>query len=134
MGLFSDVDWLIILGIGAFLLLGTDSGRTVRQLGRWYARAVRLKQELVSEVARAADLPVPTDGSSGSLRAVLLGTGVGEDARDQLRIPLVGRTGGSPLSASDHSPVRPSWPWTGGYATTWTTTVVSTAPGGPEGR
>jgi len=73
MALFSDIDWLILLGVGAFLLFGRDGGATVRQLGRWYGRALKLKQELVSEVARAADLPLPAGATVGSLRAALLG-------------------------------------------------------------
>jgi len=118
-GLFSDVDWLIVLGVGAFLLLGQDGGRTVRQLGRWYGRALRLKHELVSEVARAADLPVPADASGASLRTALLGAELGPQARAELSIPLVGRTG--PI-ATGPVPAQP-FASTGGYAvTSWTPT------------
>ncbi len=120
MGLFSDVDWMIVLGVGAFLLLGQDGGRTVRQLGRWYGRALRLKEELVHELAQAAELPLAPGPSGASLRAALLGTGLDEQARSQIHIPIGGRvaTGGPPAS-----PRPASITWTGGYSvTSWTAT------------
>jgi hypothetical protein len=119
--LFSDIDWLILLAVGAFLLLGEHGGATVRQLGRWYGRAMRLKQELVGEVARAADLPLPAGAPSGSLRAALLG----------LETPP-GTTRGIPVAVRT-PPVGPSapevpmpLPWTGGTpVTSWSTTYVA---------
>ncbi len=72
MALFSDVDWLILVVAAGFLLLGKESGPTLRMLGRWYGRAGKLKQELLSEFTRAADLP-STPGSDLSIRGVLLG-------------------------------------------------------------
>ena len=49
MTLFSDVDWAILLIAGGFLLLGKDSRGLLRTLGRYYGRAMRLKQELLAE-------------------------------------------------------------------------------------
>jgi hypothetical protein len=72
MALFSDIDWLILLVAAAFLLLGKESGPTLRMLGRWYGRAGKIKQELLSEFTKAADLPT-TPGSNLSIRGALLG-------------------------------------------------------------
>jgi len=117
-GLFSDLDWLIILGVGAFLLFGHDGGTTVRQLGRWYGRALRLKQELVSEFARAADLPMPAGGSAGSLRAALLGMDATPGAHSG--IPAAVR---HPPGAPPTPPAPGPLPWTGGNpVTSWSST------------
>lgn len=118
MGLFSDLDWLIILGVAAFLLFGRDGATTMRQLGRWYGRALRLKQELVSEFARAAELPMPAGRSAGSLRAVLLGMDSADDAR--VGIPAAVRT---PPAVPPVPGPAPPLPWTGGSpVTSWSTT------------
>jgi hypothetical protein len=126
--LFSDLDWLIVLGVGAFLLFGAHGGTTVRQLGRWYGRALRLKQELVSEVARAADLPLPGGGTPGSLRAALLGFEA--PARSASGIPSAVTT----PPAGPPSPQVPSpLPWTGGYpVTSWSATFFAPSDG-PRG-
>ena len=127
MGLFSDLDWLIILGVGAFLLFGHDGGTTVRQLGRWYGRAMRLKQELLSEFARAAELPMPAGGSAGSLRAALLGVEASDVAR--IGVPAAVRTPPAPPAAP--TPPLPL-PWTGGNpVTSWSTTFYGTEEGRP---
>jgi hypothetical protein len=73
MALFSDIDWAILLVVGGFLLLGKENRTILRTVGRYYARAMRLKQDLLSEVSRAADLPIPADGRSLSLRGAILG-------------------------------------------------------------
>jgi hypothetical protein len=73
MALFSDIDWMIIVVVGAFLLLGRESGALLRQVGRYYGRFVRLKQELLGELTRAADLPSPRGGNVLSFRGALLG-------------------------------------------------------------
>ncbi len=120
MALFSDIDWLILVAVGAFLLLGERGGATVRQLGRWYGRAMRLKQELVGEVALAADLSLPAGASGGSIRAALLG----------LESPR-GRAAGIPTAVRT-PPVGPAapdgplpLPWTGGTpVTSWSTTYA----------
>jgi hypothetical protein len=73
MALLSDMDWLIILAVGAFLLVGKGDPQLLRTVGRWYGKVMHLKQELLSEVTRAADLPsLPTDRPI-SIRSTLLG-------------------------------------------------------------
>jgi hypothetical protein len=108
MGLFSDVDWVIIVAVAAFLLFGRENAQVVRTIGRWYGRAVRLKQEMLSEVSKAADLPVGTLGTAG-LRSALLGLD-----------PEISRASGIPAAVST-APVAiaaptpaPEIPWTGG--------------------
>jgi hypothetical protein len=126
--LFSDLDWLIILGVGAFLLLGDRGGATVRQFGRWYGRAMRLKQELVGEVARAAELPLPAGASAGSLRAALLG--LDGPTRPTVGIPAAVRTAPT-VSWPPEAP--PTLPRTGGTpVTSWSTTFFPTGPGPGE--
>ena len=73
MALFSDIDWAILLAVGGFLLLGRESGALLRQFGRYYGRFMRLKQELLGELTRAADLPAPSSGGTLSFRGALLG-------------------------------------------------------------
>ena len=73
MALTSDFDWAILLGVAALLLLGPNNGPLLRTVGRWYGRAMRLKQELLGELTRAAELPQPAPGQPVSLRAALLG-------------------------------------------------------------
>jgi hypothetical protein len=74
MALFSELDWVLLVGVGAVLLFGQGSGTALRQLGRWYGRAMRLKQELLAEFTRAADLPTPTGGQPYSIRQALFET------------------------------------------------------------
>ena len=123
MALFSDIDWIIVVGVGAFLLLGPESGTTVRQLGRWYGRAVRLKQELLNEVARAAETPLPAGGAPGSIRAALLGLeGAGPP---RVGIPAPVRT---PPGAPRAPPLPCQLPTTGGYpVTSWSMTFFGPA-------
>jgi hypothetical protein len=71
--LFSDIDWIVILGVGAFLLLGNQGAPFVRQLGRLYARALKLKSEMLNEVTTSAGLPAGALSSSASVRSRLLG-------------------------------------------------------------
>jgi hypothetical protein len=73
MALFSDVDWMIVVVVAAFLLFGRESGALLRQFGRYYGRFVRLKQELLGELTLAADLPAPKSGNVLSFRGALLG-------------------------------------------------------------
>jgi Sec-independent protein translocase protein TatA len=73
MALLSDMDWLIILAVGAFLLVGKADPHLLRTVGRWYGKAMHLKQELLSEVTRAADLPALPTVQSVSIRNTLLG-------------------------------------------------------------
>jgi hypothetical protein len=73
MALFSNIDWAILLSVAGVLLLGRESGALLRQFGRYYGRFVRLKQELLGELTRAADLPSPSAGGALSFRGALLG-------------------------------------------------------------
>jgi hypothetical protein len=75
MALFSDVDWAILLVIGAFLFFGPENRAVLRTLGRYYGRAMRMRQELLSEVTQATELPLGPGGRSTSLRGALLGGG-----------------------------------------------------------
>jgi len=116
--------------VGAFLLFGDRSGTTVRQLGRWYGRAMRLKQELVEEVARAAELPLPAGTSAGSLRAALLG--LDAPVRPSVGIPAAVRTA---PGVTSYPETIPTLPRTGGFpVTSWATTYVPSAPEPKEGR
>lgn len=105
MGLFSDVDWVIIAAVAAFLLFGRENTQTLRTLGRWYGRAVHLKQDLLSEVTKAADLPV--SGATG-LRSALLG--LDAPAARARGIPAAVTTPPAPPVP----PTFPGVPWTGG--------------------
>lgn len=91
MALLSDVDWLIILAVGGLLLLGRGNTDFLRTLGRWYSRALHLKQELLSEVTRAADLPTPSPDRPLSVRSALLGWETDEAAHSRvpLAVPMV---------------------------------------------
>jgi hypothetical protein len=118
MALFSDIDWLIILAAAAFLLLGNDNAQLLRTIGRWYGRAGQLKQELLAEFSRSAEIPVPVGGQL-SIRGALLGLD-----------PTPVRTSGIPAPVTappvaSVPPIEPAWgPWTGGYPVpTWSMTV-----------
>jgi hypothetical protein len=75
MALFSDVDWAIILVVGAFLFFGPENRAVLRTLGRYYGRAMRMRQELLSEVTQATEIPLARGGRPTSLRGALLGEG-----------------------------------------------------------
>src|SRR5271170_2115962 len=72
MALFSDVDWVIILAAVVFLFFGKDNAQLLRTVGRWYGRAGRLKQDLLAEFTKAAEIPTPVGGTL-SIRGALLG-------------------------------------------------------------
>lgn len=121
MALFSDIDWVILVAVALFLLFGKDSGATLRTLGRWYGRAGRLKQELLAEFTKAADLPSPAPGAPLTVRGALLGLD-----------PVPAQTSGIPAAVRmppvlppvpPPSPPAPPTPWTGGApVVTWTMT------------
>jgi hypothetical protein len=71
--LFSDVDWVIIAIVAAFLFLGPQGRPFVRQLGRWYGRMLQLKAELMSEVSSVAGVPDGAPRPTSSFRAALFG-------------------------------------------------------------
>jgi hypothetical protein len=130
MALFSDIDWIILGVAAAFLLLGKDSGATLRTIGRWYGRAGRLKQELLAEFSKAAEIPVPAGGAPLTLRGALLG--LEPTATHVSGIPAAVTTPPrAPVPAVD-----PSWgPWTGGYPVpTWSMTVPVDVPRGEVSR
>jgi hypothetical protein len=117
--LFSDTDWIIIVAVGAFLLFGRENGETLRTLGRWYGRAGRLKQELLAEFTRAADLPAPAPGQPLTFRGALLG--LEPTVTHVSGIPAAVRV--APTLPAPSPPPAPT-PWTGGYPIpTWTMTV-----------
>jgi hypothetical protein len=113
MALLSDIDWVILAAAVAFLLFGRGSGELMRTLGRWYGRAARLKQELLSEFTKAADLPVGSGGAGLSFRGALLGLDptplhVSGIPAAVTRPPVVPPAPPSPVAGV---------PWTGGYPT-----------------
>jgi hypothetical protein len=128
MAIFSDVDWVIILGAAVFLFFGKDSGQMLRTAGRWYARAGRLKQELLAEFTKAADIPLPVHGPL-SIRGALLG--LDPNPTQSSGIPAAVT---SPPAVAPR-PIEPAWiPWTGSYPIpTWSMTLPA-APSEGEVR
>ena len=118
MALFSDIDWVIVLGAAAFLLLGKENSQLLRTVGRWYGRAGRLKQELLAEFTKAAEIPVPVGGPL-SIRGALLG--LDPTPTHVSGIPAAVTT---PPAAFPRS-IEPAWvPWTGGVPMpTWSMTL-----------
>jgi len=125
MALFSDVDWLIIVAVAVFLLFGKENAQVLRTFGRWYGRALHLKQELLGELTKAVDLPGAT-GPSLSIRGALLGL---DSPTPQVSgIPTAVRV---PPAAPFTPTYDPAFPWTGGVPVpTWSTTVPSVASPG----
>jgi hypothetical protein len=119
MALFSDIDWVILLAVAAFLLFGKENSQVLRTLGRWYGRAGALKQELLAEFSKAADLPLPGPGQPLSIRGALLGLDPPSSGRPG--IPVAVRV--APAVAEPVTLPPPASPWTGGYPTpTWSST------------
>lgn len=119
MTLFSDVDWLIVGAVATFLLFGRENAQVLRTLGRLYGKAVRLKQELLTEFSKAADLPAPGGGAPASLRAALLG--IASDGGRVSGIPVAVSVAPQPPRAPSSVPAGP---WTGGSpVTSWSTTA-----------
>ncbi len=122
MALFSDIDWLIILAAALFLLLGKDTGQVLRTLGRWYGRAGQLKQELLGEFSRAADLPPLPAGAPLSVRGMLLG--IDPVPSQRTGIPAAVHTPPGPVPGTPPVPGPPLSPWTGGAPIpTWSMTM-----------
>ena len=129
MALFSDVDWGIIAVVAAFLFLGPQGQPFVRQMGRWYGRAMRMKQELLGEFAKAADLPI-APGQPLSIRGTLLG--VDPPATRASGIPTAVRV---PPTAPFTPSYDPAVPWTGGYPVpTWSATTPRAVTDREAGR
>jgi len=119
MALFSDIDWIIIVAVAVFLLFGRENGEVLRTLGRWYGRAGRIKQELLSEFTKAADLPIPAAGQPLSIRGALLGLDLSPTQANG--IPTAVRV--PPANPPAPIPVA-GMPWTGGLPVpTWSMTV-----------
>ena len=119
MGLFSDIDWLIIVAVAVFLLFGRENAQVLRTLGRWYGRAGRLKQELLTEFTKAADLPLPAAGQPLSIRGALLGLEPPPTRMSGIPVPV--RV--PPATAPAPVPVTVA-PWTGGLPVpTWSMTM-----------
>jgi hypothetical protein len=124
--LFSDIDWIIIAAVGLFLLFGRENQQFLRTLGRWYARAGRLKQEILGEFMRAADLPPPAPGQPLSFRGALLG--LDPTPTQSSGIPAAVRVAPT-LPAPAPTPPAPPSPWTGSYPVpTWTMTTPVRIP------
>ena len=121
MALFSDVDWIIVVGVVVFLLWGRGNGELLRTLGRWYGRAGRLTQELLGELRRAADLPESMPEGRLSLRGTLLGF---DPVPTQTSgVPAAVRTAPAPAPAATPLALAPGS--TSGYpVATWSTAVA----------
>jgi len=129
MALFSDVDWMIIAVVAAFLLLGKENAGTLRMLGRLYGRALRMKQELLGEFTKAVDLPI-APGQPLSIRGAILG--VDPPVTHMSGIPAAVRV---PPTAPFSPSYDPVLPWTGGYPVpTWSTTAPRTPSDREVGR
>lgn len=50
LGLFSDVDWVIILIVGGILLLGGDNKQLLRTAGKMYQKVMRMRDEFLRDV------------------------------------------------------------------------------------
>ncbi|HEY1197465.1 MAG TPA: hypothetical protein VGG32_01890 [Thermoplasmata archaeon] len=72
MALFSEIDWIVIAGVAALLFFGPQGQHFVRQMGRWYARMLQFKTEIMSEVTASTGLPVGPGATTGSIRSALL--------------------------------------------------------------
>jgi hypothetical protein len=100
------MDWLIILAVGAFLLIGKGDPQLLRTIGRWYGRAVHLKQELFNEVTRAADIPASSLGRPVSIRNTLLGLEPEEPLRPPVPIAVARPSAAlATATAVSHTPV-----------------------------
>lgn len=120
MALFSDIDWVILLAVAAFLLFGRENAQVLRTLGRWYGRAGRMKQEILAEFTKAADLPTPGPGQPLSIRGALLGIDL-----SPTNTPGIPRAVRVPPAAPLPPVLETISPWTGGYPTpVWSMTVA----------
>jgi hypothetical protein len=124
MALFSDIDWVILVAVAAFLLFGKGNTQILRTMGRYYGRAARLKQELLSEFTRAADLPPPGTPGQVTFRGALLG--LDPPVSHVSGIPAA--VTAPPVVAVVPPPPATPVPWTGGLTTpTWSMTVPASA-------
>src|SRR5487761_545224 len=121
MALFSDIDWVIIAAVGVLLLFGSKNGGGVmRTIGRYYARMMSMKQQLIGEVTKASDLPPPLAGRPTSLRAAFLGV----DSTSTDHVSGVPAMVSIPPSVPYRPTYQPEVPWTGDGLPTPTWSVV----------
>ena len=118
MALFSDIDWVILVAAAVFLFFGKDNGQLLRTLGRWYGRAGKIKQELLAEFTKAAEIQLPVNGPL-SIRGALLGLDPTPTQRSGIPAAVTTAPGPAPR------PIEPTWiPWTGSYPIpTWSMTL-----------
>jgi len=118
------VDWVIIAVVAAFLLFGKENAQTLRTIGRWYGRAMHLKQELLGELTKAAELPI-APGQQLSIRGTILG--LDAPPAHVSGIPVAVRVPPAPPVPPASPSPPPNLPWTGGYPVpTWSMTIPVT--------
>jgi hypothetical protein len=111
MALLSDMDWLIILAVGAFLLIGKGDPQLLRTVGRWYGKAMHLKQELLSEITRESGVPLPSPDHPLSIRTTLLGLDSDRPARPQVPLAVsAAPMAVAVMTAVSHAPA-PAMTW-----------------------
>lgn len=132
MALFSDMDWIIIAAVAVLLLFGSKNGSNVmRTVGRYYGRLMTMKQQMIGEVTKAADIPAPIPGKPTSLRAALLGV----DSSSTGRVSGIPAVVTNPPNVPYRPTYQPEVPWTGTGLPTPTWSVVLPPLGGElEGR
>jgi hypothetical protein len=111
MALLSDIDWLIILAVGGFLLLGKGDPQLLRTVGRWYGKVVHLKQELLSEVTREAGIPNLSNGQPLSIRNAFLGLDHEDPSRAQVPIAVARAPMAIASVAAASSTLAPAMTW-----------------------
>jgi len=121
MALFSDIDWVIIAGVGVLLLFGSKNGAGVmRTVGRYYARMMSMKQQMIGEVTKAAEIPAPQPGRPTSLRAAFLGV----DSTSTGSVSGIPAVVTNPPAAPYRPTYQPEVPWNGPGIPTPTWSVV----------
>lgn len=85
--------------MGAFLLLGKENGAVLRQIGKYYGRLTRLKQELLADFSKAADLPAPVPGRPFTIRSALV-QAVDPGPSRASHVPVAVTTAPIPLTAT----------------------------------
>jgi hypothetical protein len=115
MALLSDMDWLIILAVGGFLLIGKGDPQLLRTVGRWYGKAIHLKQELLAEVTKGTEIPTAALGRPVSIRNTLLGL----EADEVVRSPVPLAVAQAPMVLATASVVSP----TGAPGMTWVNSI-----------
>ena len=85
------------------MVLGKEGGTVLRQVGRFYGRLMRLKSELLSDFAKAADLPAPIPGRVVSIRQSLLTWEPGHDRN--VSVPIAVTTPPAVAAAYEPAPI-----------------------------